>query len=109
MAGYTLYLTILTTPTPSAGEKGNMKNYKYTIILIVGVLLWVGETAYFGWNMEPLSSQEKVADVISQLVILWGLVGDILANITIQKVSNIKTQNVEVIGGNFIKDDDTHA
>lgn len=38
---------------------------KYDILFFVGVAMWIGETAYFGFNDKPINGYEKAADIIS--------------------------------------------
>lgn len=77
-----------------------MKKNKYMIIIIVGVVLWISETAYFGWNAKPESAGESVLDFIAGVMIGWGIIGDLISNVTIIKrystVNNINTKTVEL-------------
>lgn len=81
---------------------------KYFLIATVGFILWIGETAFFGWNTEPHSTAERTLDFVSALLIGWGIIGDILKGVEIHKKStsvfnettNITTKKVEVIGDN---------
>lgn len=82
-----------------------MKN-KYFVILLAGFVLWVAETAYFGFNAEPENNIEAFLDVVSAGMIIYGLIGDLITNVEIHKnyykykETNIKTRNVEVKGDN---------
>lgn len=58
---------------------------KYTYIIIIGWILWISETWYFGWNDKPINNIEHTLDLLSQFLILWGVIGDITTNLTIQK------------------------
>jgi hypothetical protein len=77
---------------------------KYFIILVIGFILWIGETAYFGFNKEPESNLEAFLDFVSGAMMIYGLIGDLLRNVRITKnyhnvnTTNIKTKNVEVSG-----------
>lgn len=57
-----------------------MKRYLETLskeggtILIYSLIFNVLETAYFGWNMEAMSRQEEICDVISTFGFLTGFV-----------------------------------
>lgn len=68
-------------------------------LVIIGLLLWIAETAYFGWNKTPVNGIERMADTIAWLFILWGLFGDITSNIKIEKSENVSitTPKVEII------------
>jgi len=57
-------------------------NREYIILVIVGFTLWVLETAYFGWNEKPINEIEKILDVVSWVLIIWGILGDIASKIT---------------------------
>ena len=49
---------------------------RYTIGAILfwgGLLLWVAETWYFGWNLTPQSRAEVIMDVLSSAMVLGGL------------------------------------
>lgn len=66
-----------------------MKNYK--LMVLVGLILWIGETAVFGFNQHAQSNLEAILDVISTVLIVWGILGDIFSGITIVKVDKRKT------------------
>lgn len=51
------------------------KNKKYLIpfgIFMFGIILWLSESAYFGWNAVPNSTLELVCDIVSGIIILIG-------------------------------------
>lgn len=79
---------------------------KYFIILLIGFVLWIAETAYFGFNKTPESNAEAFLDVVTAGMIIYGLVGDLLRNVEIHKnyykykETNITTRKVEVKGDN---------
>jgi len=58
---------------------------KYPVIAVIGFMLWLGETWAFGWNAKPQTSGESTLDLISGLLIGWGICGDILRNVKITK------------------------
>lgn len=62
---------------------------KYSFLLIIGMIFWVAESAYFGWNMEPINAYEATADTLATIIIIWGVVGDILKGVTWQKSTHI--------------------
>lgn len=78
-----------------------MSKHKYMILVVAGFILWIAETAYFGWNRTPETSGEATLDFISGIMIGWGILGDLLRNVTIVKrnttVNNINTKTVEVV------------
>jgi len=69
----------------------------YKVLAIAGVILWVSETAYFGWNKTAQSSMENMLDVISHIMIFWGIVGDITQNLTIQKINKTEITTEKTI------------
>lgn len=71
---------------------------KYTYFVIIGFVLWIAETAYFGWNEKAQSSPERILDTVAFVLMAWGIVGDILKNVTIEKRTNIHTKNVLLNG-----------
>ena len=79
---------------------------KYFAIATFGFVLWIAETAFFGFNVKSESTAETLFDFISGILIAWGIIGDILANVTIIKKNystfnethNITTKEVKVTG-----------
>jgi len=51
--------------------------FKYLYIIALGIVLWILETALFGWNTTAQSAPEMILDVLSWLLIIWGVIGDI--------------------------------
>ena len=47
---------------------------KYDIIFFVGVAIWFGETAYFGFNDKPINAYEKASDVFSWVIMIYGTI-----------------------------------
>lgn len=76
-----------------------MKRNKYFYILVAGFVLWVIETAAFGFNKEPQSGFEGFLDVVAVMLMVFGAIGDITTNLRIHKtyhnITNIKTQKVQ--------------
>lgn len=72
---------------------------KYFIILVLGFIAWIAETAYFGFNDKPENGLEATLDVATALMMIYGFVGDLLTNVRIQKhyhnVTNIQTKRVQ--------------
>lgn len=79
---------------------------KYFIILVIGFIAWIAETAYFGFNKTPQSGAEGLADAATAGLIIYGLIGDLMRNVRITKnyhnitTNRIQTKNVEVTGDN---------
>lgn len=71
---------------------------KYFIILLLGFIGWLAETAYFGFNKTPENGLEATLDVATALMMVYGVIGDLLQNVRIQKhyksVTNIQTKKV---------------
>lgn len=65
---------------------------KYTYIAIAGFALWLGSTAFFGWNDEPINAAERVFDIASTILIFWGVIGDILKGVVITKGITLKVE-----------------
>lgn len=57
--------------------KNNNRTY-YVMLVLVGLTVWITETAYFGFNEKPQSGVEKILDTVSWLFIFWGVAGDIV-------------------------------
>lgn len=62
---------------------------KYTYLVVAGFLFNILTSWYFGWNMEAASPAEAVTDNISLVMIIWGVIGDVLNNVTWQKSTHI--------------------
>lgn len=79
---------------------------KYITILIIGFVLWIAETAAFGFNEKPENGLERALDFVAITLMIWGLLGDLLSNLTIVKKTyvtennNITTKKVECKGDN---------
>ena len=59
----------------------------YDHIFWAGLILWLLETAYFGWNETAQSGAERVLDIVSAGLVLYGVVG-IIARGAAEKVLN---------------------
>ncbi len=86
-------------------SKNNQRVFnKYFIILILGFLLWIAETAYFGFNKTPENAAEGLADVATALMVIYGVIGDLSRNVRITKhyhnisTTRINTKKVAVTG-----------
>lgn len=77
---------------------------KYFIILVLGFVLWLAETAYFGFNRTPENGMEATLDVATALMMIYGVIGDLSRNVRITKSYNnvttnhINTKKVELTG-----------
>lgn len=89
---------------------------KYFIILILGTVLWLAETAYFGFNAKPENGIEATLDTLALFMIIYGFVGDLLRNVRVTKhyhnISTtrhtINTKNVEVTGEDQVVNNNYH-
>lgn len=54
---------------------------KFNLILWTGVLIWVSENVYFGWNMVAQSNAERLADFVSNGLMFYGLIGSMVTSI----------------------------
>lgn len=61
---------------------------KYPVIVVIALALWIGESAYFGWNRTAQSPAESFLDLLSGILLFWGIVGDLLRNVRITKTYN---------------------
>lgn len=73
-----------------------MKKYKYSLMVFIGLILWVAETAFFGFNVEAQSFAEHFLDTISWVFIIWGVLGDLGQNLNIQRITNVHAKEVRV-------------
>lgn len=77
---------------------------KYFYILVIGFVIWISETAIFGFNAKPASGLEAFLDLLSGGMIIYGLIGDLLQNVEIHKnyyrykETNIRTRSVNING-----------
>jgi len=69
----------------------NMKKVKkwnnYKTMAIIGMILWLTESWYFGWNIEAVTSAEKYMDTFFSVLVLWGVFGDLSSNMCIIKLN----------------------
>lgn len=62
---------------------------KYIAIALAGFVLWIAETAFFGWSERPVNGFEAILDVLSMALIIWGIGGDILSGVTFTKTTDV--------------------
>lgn len=58
---------------------------KHIIIGLVGVGIWLIETAFFGFHPKPINGIEGTLDMLSAILIVWGITGDILSGVQVHK------------------------
>lgn len=86
-------------------SKRNQRTFnKYFIILVLGFIGWIAETAYFGFNKTPESGLEGLLDAVFTIMMIYGVIGDLLRNVRVTKhyhnitTNRINTKSVEVTG-----------
>lgn len=65
---------------------------RFQIILLLGIIFWIAETWYFGWNWDPKSAAEKFCDAVATLLLFYGMIGDILVGVSFVKKTSITLQ-----------------
>lgn len=87
-----------------------MKKWKYSLIFAYGLLLYGVQIYIFGWETTKVTGNpiHRLLDLFSTLFMSWGVVGDVLSNITISKVNNITAKAVNVLGQHVSKQEDDH-
>ena len=73
-----------------------MKHNQYDYIFFTGLLLWLGSSAYFGWNKEPINVYEEFADLVSLILMSYGFLNSLVRGIKTEitfKVKNITLDN----------------
>jgi hypothetical protein len=70
---------------------------KYPLIFLIGFIIWILENIFFGWNHKPESSFEGVMDILSAILIFWGVVGDIVSNLHIHKHTDVNAKEVKIV------------
>lgn len=90
--------------------KNNQRVFnKYFIILVLGFVIWITETAYFGFNKEPESNVEAFLDLVSAGMMIFGIIGDLTRNVRITKhyhnitTNRINTKNVQFEKGQKVQ------
>lgn len=77
-------------------EKEIKQTNKYQWFVLGGFIFWFFETGIFGWNQTPINILESVCDVISIIIISWGIIGDVAQHITYKKEYTINTQKTVI-------------
>lgn len=62
-----------------------MLKFKYEILFVFGFIIWFIGTWTGGWSNTPQSNFERMTDFVGGIFMVWGIVGDILNNLTIVK------------------------
>ena len=70
---------------------------KYTYMAIAGFIIWLIGTWHGGWQETPQSVFERCTDILGLYLTVWGVLGDILKNLTFQKNTNISAETVNVV------------
>jgi hypothetical protein len=53
----------------------------YKILAVVGFIVWLYGSWTGGWSAEPQSNFEGYTDSIGQILIFWGLLGDVFKDL----------------------------
>jgi len=69
---------------------------QYKILVAIGFIIWIIGTWYGGWQREAQSGFERMTDTIGLILVFWGVFGDIANNLTINKITKIKTKKTIV-------------
>lgn len=72
---------------------------RYDLFFIGGVIFWIMQNIYFGWNATPQSGAERICDFISSISIAYGLLFGIAQDVSIavlkrSKLDFVATQEV---------------
>jgi len=67
-----------------------MKVKFYECLIVVGFIIWLAETAYFGFNVKPINNIEYFFDVFSVSLIFVGVVLGISEKILEKPPINIR-------------------
>lgn len=59
---------------------------KFPYIAFLGLAVWLGETAFFGFNSTPENNIEATLDILSFILVAWGVIGDLSRNVQIHKI-----------------------
>lgn len=73
--------------------KAKLTKHGYKLLAFAGFVLWISETAYFGWNMTAQSGMEKMLDQVALIMMGYGISGDIAKQV---KIHRHITKNYEV-------------
>lgn len=61
-----------------------MKKHDY--IIIVSIAVFIAQNVYFGFNETPQSGAEKVADIVTMILTVWGFASMFLDRERVQHV-----------------------
>ena len=73
-----------------------MKVKFYECLIVAGFIIWLAETAYFGFNLEPINNIERFLDCFSIAIIVSGLILSITTNLT-NTIINLDKDFIELI------------
>lgn len=62
---------------------------KYDSVFLLGLLFWLLETWYFGFNDTPGSGTEKAFDILSAALMGYGAINSVLLNLLKPTIINI--------------------
>lgn len=67
-----------------------MEKHKYDLIFFAGFIFWLGSSAYFGWNKEPINVYEEFADLISLILMSYGFLNGLVRGIKSEITFQVK-------------------
>jgi hypothetical protein len=65
---------------------------KPIMLISLAVIIWITNNIYFGWNATPVNEFAKFFDNLSSILFFWGIIKDILNNVSISK--NVSNYNI---------------
>lgn len=73
------------------------KQMFYRLLGLMGLVLWLATTAYFGWKIHPSSGVDNMLSTVGAIMAGWGIFGDLSSNLTFTKETNLKTNTVNIV------------
>lgn len=67
----------------------------YKTLALMGIFIWLYGSWTGGWGAEPQSNFEGYTDSLGQIMIFWGLLGDVFKDVRIEwnKITELKGLN----------------
>lgn len=72
-------------------------NSKYWILSLAGLLIWLYGSYTGSFQVEAQSNFEYYTDMIGQLLMGWGIIGDISKGVVIQKNVHFDVQEKDLL------------
>jgi hypothetical protein len=58
-----------------------MKKYLYDIVFFSGLAIWLGGSAYYGWNKTATDVGKKFTDALGTILMVYGLANSFVRGI----------------------------